>query len=103
MRVVVIGESGVGGDVKSVRNSTKDFSSAFGAVPSLKARAALTTAYAAGLRASEAASLKVGNIDSSRMVMRIDQGNGSRDRYVMLSPQLLAILRSSWRIARPTY
>src|SRR6201995_740761 len=71
------------------------------AVPSLKARAALTTAYAAGLRASEAASLKVGNIDSSRMVIRIEQGKGSRDRYVMLSPQLLGILRSYWRLARP--
>ena len=70
-------------------------------VPSLKARAALTTAYAAGLR--EAASLKVGNIDSSRMVIRIEQGKGGRDRYVMLSPQLLGILRSYWRMARPTY
>jgi integrase/recombinase XerD len=53
------------------------------AVPSLKSRAALTTAYAAGLRASEA------DIDSSRMVIRIEQGKGGRDRYVMLSPQLL--------------
>ena len=67
------------------------------AVPSLKARAALTTAYAAGLRASEAASLKVADIDSSRMVIRIEQGKGGRDRYVMLSPQLLGILRSYWR------
>ncbi|HEY3800471.1 MAG TPA: site-specific integrase [Caulobacteraceae bacterium] len=71
------------------------------AVPSLKARAALTTAYAAGLRASEAASLKVADIDSSRMVIRIEQGKGGRDRYAMLSPQLLGILRSYWRIARP--
>jgi site-specific recombinase XerD len=55
------------------------------------------------LRASEAASLKVGNIDSSRMVIRIEQGKGGRDRYVMLSPQLLGILRSYWRLARPTY
>ena len=73
------------------------------AVPSLKARAALTTAYAAGLRASEAASLKVANIDSSRMVIRIEQGKGGRDRYVMLSPQLLGILRSYWRLARPVH
>ena len=73
------------------------------AVPSLKSRAALTTAYAAGLRASEAASLKVGNIDSSRMVIRIEQGKGDRDRYVMLSPQLLGILRSYWRLARPVH
>ena len=65
------------------------------AVPSLKSRAALTTAYAAGLRAAEAASLKVANIDSSRMVIRIEPGKGSRDRYVMLSPQLLGILREA--------
>ena len=73
------------------------------AVPSLKARAALTTAYAAGLRASEAAHLKVANIDSSRMVIRVEQGKGGRDRYVMLSPQLLGILRSYWRLARPAH
>ena len=73
------------------------------AVPSLKARAALTTAYAAGLRASEAASIKVADIDSSRMVVRVEQGKGGRDRYVMLSPQLLGILRSYWRLARPTH
>src|ERR1700684_4679733 len=71
------------------------------AVPSLQSRAALTTAYAAGLRASEAASLKIGNIDSSRMVIRIEQGKGGRDRYVMLSPQLLTILRTYWRLTRP--
>ena len=73
------------------------------AVPSLKARAALTTAYAAGLRASEAASIKVADIDSSRMVVRVEQGKGGRDRYVMLSPQLLGIPRSYWRLARPTH
>lgn len=56
------------------------------AVPSLKARAALTTAYAAGLRAAEAACIKVADIDSSRMVVRVEQGKGGRDRYVMLSP-----------------
>ena len=70
------------------------------AVPSLKARVALTTAYAAGLRASEAACLKVANIDSSRMVIHVEQDKGGRDRYVMLSPQLLGILRSYWRLAR---
>jgi integrase/recombinase XerD len=58
------------------------------AVPSLKARAALTTAYAAGLRASEAAGIKVADIDSRRMVIRIEHDKGGRDRYVMLSPQL---------------
>jgi site-specific recombinase XerD len=73
------------------------------AVPSLKCRAALTTAYAAGLRASEVASLKVADLDSSRMVIRVQQGKGGRDRYVMLSPQLLGILRAYWRLARPPY
>jgi site-specific recombinase XerD len=72
-----------------------------GAVPSLKARAALTTAYAAGLRASEAAGLKVANIDSRRMVIRVEHGKGAKDRYVMLSAQLLGILRTYWRLARP--
>src|SRR3954469_11481906 len=71
------------------------------AVPSLKCRAALTTAYAAGLRASEVASVKVGNIDSSRMVIRVEQGKGGKDRYVMLSAQLLGILRTYWRLAHP--
>ncbi len=71
------------------------------AVPSLKARAALTTAYAAGLRASEAASLRVNDIDSDRMLIQIHHGKGARDRTVMLSPQLLAILRTYWRLARP--
>jgi integrase/recombinase XerD len=74
------------------------------AVPSLKTRAALTTACAAGLRASEAVDLKIGDIDSSpssRMVMRVEHGKGGKDRYVMLSTQLLNILRSYWRLARP--
>ena len=71
------------------------------AVPSLRTRTALTTAYAAGLRASEAVGLKVGNIDSSRMVIRVEHGKGGKDRYVMLSAQLLRILRTYWRLARP--
>jgi integrase/recombinase XerD len=66
------------------------------AAPSLKTRAALTTAYAAGLRASEAVSLKVADIDSGRMVIRVEQGKGGKDRTVMLSAQLLAILRTYW-------
>ena len=72
------------------------------AVPSLKTRAALTTAYAAGLRASEAVSLQVGDIDSGRMVLQVRHGKGAKDRTVMLSAALLAILRSYWRLARPT-
>ena len=71
------------------------------AVSSLKARAALTTAYAAGLRVSEVAALKVGDIDSSRMVLRIERGKGGRERYAMLSETLLGILREYWRLARP--
>jgi integrase/recombinase XerD len=71
------------------------------AVPSLRARTALTTAYAAGLRASETVGLKVANIDSSRMVIRVEHGKGGKDRYVMLSAQLLKILRIYWRLSRP--
>jgi len=73
------------------------------AVPSLKTRAALTTAYAAGLRASETVGLKVADVDSGRMVIRVEHGKGGNDRYVMLSAQLLAILRTYWRLARPTH
>lgn len=72
------------------------------AVPSLKVRAALTTAYAAGLRASETVSLRVGDIDSGRMVLQVVQGKGGKDRCVMLSAQLLRVLRTYWRLARPT-
>ncbi len=71
------------------------------AVPSLKTRAALTTAYAARLRASEAVGLKVGDVDSGRMVIRVEHGKDSKDHYVMLSVQLLGILRTYWRLARP--
>ena len=71
------------------------------AVSSLKARAALTTAYAAGLRASETVSLKVADIDSDRMLIQVHHGKGAKDRAVMLSPQLLGILRTYWRLARP--
>lgn len=71
------------------------------AVPSLKTRVALTTAYAAGLRASEAVSLQVSDIDSSRMLILVRHGKGAKDRTVMLPQQLLSILRVYWRLARP--
>ena len=71
------------------------------AVPSLKIRTALTTAYAAGLRASETVGLKVKNIDSARGVILIEHGKGGKQRHVMLSRQLLSILRVYWRLARP--
>ncbi|HEX9198119.1 MAG TPA: site-specific integrase [Acidobacteriaceae bacterium] len=66
----------------------------------LKHQTALSVAYAAGLRAAEVVSLKVGDIDSQRMTLRIEQGKGSKDRYVMLSPVLLNRLRTWWRVAR---
>jgi len=71
------------------------------AVSGLKSRAALTTAYAAGLRASEVAGLLIEDIDSDRGVIRVRHGKGAKDRDVMLSPQLLGILRTYWRLARP--
>ena len=71
------------------------------AVPGLRSRAALTTAYGAGLRVAEVANLRIGDIDSSRMVIRVEPGKGGKDRYVMLSPQLLAILRTYWRLTKP--
>lgn len=73
------------------------------AVPSLKTRTALTTAYAAGLRASETVGLRVGDVDSGRMIIRVEHGKGGKDRTVMLSQQLLSILRTYWRLARPKH
>ncbi|WP_431857299.1 site-specific integrase [Azospirillum sp.] len=73
------------------------------AVPSLKSRAALATAYGAGLRVSEVITLKVADIDSSRMLIRIEQGKSGKDRYAMLSVQLLGILRVYWRLAKPRH
>ncbi|MEE8502364.1 MAG: site-specific integrase [Kiloniellales bacterium] len=70
------------------------------AAPGLKARAALSLAYGAGLRASEVVSLQVSDIDSGRQVIRVEQGKGRKDRYAMLSDDLLALLRDWWRAAR---
>ena len=74
----------------------------FTAIKSLKHRAMLMTAYAAGLRVSEVARLRVSDIDSQRMVIRVRQGKGRRDRYVMLSQALLEILRTYWKLTRPS-
>jgi site-specific recombinase XerD len=63
----------------------------------------LTTCYAAGLRISEAIRLSVPAIDSRRMVLRVEQGKGPKDRYVMLSPKLLELLRAWWRRERPPH
>src|SRR5271165_4482781 len=71
------------------------------AAPGLKYKAALSVAYGAGLRASEVVSLKISDIDSKRMLIRVEQGKGRKDRNVMLSPHLLALLRVWWKAARP--
>jgi site-specific recombinase XerD len=71
------------------------------AAPGLKYKAALSVAYGAGLRASEVISLKIADIDSKRMLIRVEQGKGRKDRYVMLSPHLLNLLRVWWKAARP--
>ena len=70
------------------------------AITNLKHRAALSIAYGAGLRASEVTHLKIADIDSERMIMRVHQGKGRRDRYAMLSPSLLELLRAWWRQAQ---
>jgi site-specific recombinase XerD len=71
------------------------------AAPGLKYKTALSVTYGAGLRAAEVVSLKVTDIDSKRMVIRVEQGKGRKDRYVMLSPYLLELLRAWWKAARP--
>jgi site-specific recombinase XerD len=60
------------------------------------------TAYAAGLRVSEVTRLPVADIDGARMVIRVRHGKGQKDRYVMLSPRLLEVLRAYWKAARPS-
>jgi integrase/recombinase XerD len=71
------------------------------AVRTVKQRTILTVCYAAGLRIAEATHLKITDIDSQRMVIRVDQGKGRKDRYVMLSPALLTLLRAYWKAERP--
>src|SRR5712692_1267942 len=77
--------------------SAEDVGRLLEAAPGPKYRAALGTAYGAGLRVSEVAALKIGDIDSTRMLIRVEQGKGRKDRNAMLSPQLLALLRLWWR------
>jgi integrase/recombinase XerD len=71
------------------------------AAPGPKYKAALSVAYGAGLRAAEVVSLKICDIDSKRMVIRVEQGKGRKDRYVMLSPYLLELLRAWYKAGRP--
>ena len=71
------------------------------AAPNPKSKAALSVAYGAGLRAMEVVALKTTDIDSQRMLLRVEQGKGRKDRFAMLSPKLLELLRDWYRIARP--
>jgi site-specific recombinase XerD len=80
--------------------SREEVSRLIGSAENLKHQTALAVAYGAGLRASEVVALKVGDIDSQRMTLRIEQGKGGKDRYAMLSPVLLERLRIWWRVAR---
>ena len=81
--------------------SQNEVSRFLGAVDNLKHRMILTVCYATGLRISEAVRLKPTAIDSQRMVIRVDQGKGRKDRYVMLPPKLLAMLRDYWKRTHP--
>lgn len=73
----------------------------FQQVCTIRYRAALMTAYGAGLRVSEVVTLRVGDVDSQRMLLRVRQGKGKKDRYAMLSPRLLEVLRCWWRSRHP--
>src|ERR1700694_1785257 len=75
----------------------------FDHVPSLRYRAALMACYGAGLRVSEAVALKITDIDSKRMLLRVEQGKGRKDRYSMLSPRLRQVLQIWYRAARPEH
>lgn len=81
--------------------SQEEVSRFLGAIENLKHRVVLTVCYAAGLRISEAVRLTPRAIDSQRMVIRVEAGKGRKDRYVMLSPRLLDILRDYWHQVRP--
>jgi len=80
--------------------SPEEVARLLGATTCLKHRAALGVAYGAGLRVAEVASLKVGDIDSERMLLRVERGKGGRCRHAMLSPDLLALLRAWWQDGR---
>jgi integrase/recombinase XerD len=106
---VTLGRPGFGEQLATVRKedrlpevlSPEEVALLLHYAPSLKHKAALSVAYGCGLRVSEIVHLKVGDIDSARMLIRVEQGKGRKDRYVMLSPDLLELLRRWWRTARP--
>ena len=80
--------------------SVEEVTLLFEAAPGPKYKAAFASAYGAGLRVSEVVALKVGDVDSERMLLRVEQGKGRKDRHAMLSPQLLELLRAWWREGR---
>lgn len=80
--------------------SKEEVARLLGAVGHIKHQTALSLAYGTGLRVGEVVALKVGDIDSQRMTLRVEQGKGRKDRYAMLSPVLLERLRVWWRVAR---
>ena len=106
---VTLGRPGFGDRLATVRReqrlpvvlSPEEVALLLHCAPNLKYKAALSVAYGCGLRASEIVHLKVGDIDSARMLIRVEQGKGKKDRYVMLAPDLLELLRAWWRAARP--
>ena len=106
---VTLGRSNIASHLPFVRQphklpivlSPEEVSRFLEAAPGLKYKAAFSVAYGAGLRASEVTSLKPTDIDSKRMVIRVEQGKGRKDRYVMLSPQLLELLRDWWHVGQP--
>jgi integrase/recombinase XerD len=81
--------------------SREEIERLFAAATQFKHRVLLMTTYAAGLRVSEVCALKLGDIDSARMTIRVEQGKGSKDRYSLLSPRLLTDLRRYWQMDRP--
>jgi site-specific recombinase XerD len=104
---VTLGRSEVTGKTSLVREARKlpvvlsegEVARLLHAASTLKYKAALSVAYGAGLRVSEVVHLRVSDIDSERMLIRVEQGKGARDRYAVLAPQLLELLRAWWRSA----
>src|ERR1700756_5573241 len=105
---VTLKRSDLAGEVVSAREprrlpvvlSPDEIGRLLASTTNIKHKAALSLTYATGLRASEVISLKLTDIDRERMVIRVEQGKGKKDRYVMLSPNLLELLRDWWRAAR---
>jgi site-specific recombinase XerD len=105
---VTLKRSDLAAEVVSVREprrlpvvlSPEEVARLLASATNIKQKVVLSLTYATGLRASEVVSLKLTDIDSERMVIRVEQGKGKKDRYVILSPNLLELLREWWRVAR---